>query len=291
MKQTSFALTLFDFASGCEFYLKVALSCTLLHQAILWFSPTGEWPFWGQVLGYWLTGSLSFYLLGCLIEKGIKRNPAWVDRLKVRVRKVKPQSPPKFTFPGIAIGEVKNLAAAAVILALAPQTQRSGNFGADMGWFLLQVISADFCFYVAHRLLHSHPRLRKIHQKHHEFRDSSSFVAGHKSELEFVITTFTDLLPIFIFGYDITQLLAWTIISNGYNLEGHSSLSLFFIPSDFHDLHHSDYSRNYGIVQSLWDRLFQTVNPTTRKPGWAFPISAVASRLLLPAIAREAEQG
>ncbi len=114
--------------------------------------------------------------------------------------------------------------------------------------------------------------MQKIHLKHHEFADSSSFVAGHKSLTEYIIVTITDLLPIFIFGYDITQLCAWTIIGNAYNLEGHSSLSIFFVPSDFHDLHHSCFKGNYGI-QGFWDRLFNTLNPPTKKLGIIFPVA------------------
>ncbi|MEH2140771.1 sterol desaturase family protein [Nostoc sp.] len=137
----------------------------------------------------------------------------------------------------------------------------------------MRIIAADFCFYVSHSLLHR-KILQKIHRKHHEFADSSSFVAGHKSLTEYIIITITDLLPIFIFGYDITQLYAWTIIGNAYNLEGHSSLSIFFVPSDFHDLHHSCFKGNYGI-QGFWDRLFNTLNLPTKKPGIMFPVASL----------------
>jgi sterol desaturase/sphingolipid hydroxylase (fatty acid hydroxylase superfamily) len=104
-----------------------------------------------------------------------------------------------------------------------------------------------------------------------------SFVAAHKSSLESVVTTITDLLPIFILGYDINQLLAWVLVGTAYNLEGHSSLSLFFISSDFHDLHHTSFKGNYGI-QGFWDKVFKTLNPPAYQRRMTFPAS-----FLLPA--------
>lgn len=129
----------------------------------------------------------------------------------------------------------------------------------------MRIFVADFLFYVAHWSLHQKP-LRWIHIKHHECRDTSAWVAGHKTTLEYLITTLTEIVPILIFGYDITQICAWVIIGNAYNLEIHSSLSLFFISSGFH--------RNYGI-QGFWDRIFATLNPPTRRRGTVFPLSTL----------------
>lgn len=163
---------------------------------------------------------------------------------------------------------------------------RGNSLFLNIGWFLMRIIVADFCFYVAHWLLHR-KLLQKIHFKHHEFADSSSFVAGHKSLSEYIIVTITDLLPIFIFGYDITQLLAWTLIGNAYNLEGHSSLSMFFISSDFHDLHHTCFKGNYGI-HGFWDRVFNTLKPPTKKSGIIFPVASLEKIILkLPSSSSE----
>ncbi|XZO01179.1 MAG: sterol desaturase family protein [Microcoleus sp.] len=140
------------------------------------------------------------------------------------------------------------------------------------------IVAADFCFYVVHWLFHR-KFLQKIHLKHHDFLDSSSFVAGHKSLIEYIIVTATDILPVFIFGYDISQLCAWTIIANAYNLEGHSSLSIFFISSDFHDLHHTRFKGNYGI-QGFWDRVFNTLNSQTKKQGIMFPVASLENRIV-----------
>ncbi|MBD2301254.1 sterol desaturase family protein [Nostoc sp. FACHB-87] len=263
----------FDFCFEVEFYLKIAISCTIIQQMFYWLLHNIELNFITQVLLYWMTASVSFYSIGFFIEKVIKQNGSLRDHLTVRAKKVKKQSFPVFTAKGIIIGELRSFIAALIILYLAPEVTRGNSWLLNFGWFLMRIIAADFCFYVSHWLLHR-KFFQKIHLKHHEFADSSSFVAGHKSLTEYIIVTITDLLPIFIFGYDITQLLAWTIIGNAYNLEGHSSLSIFFVPSDFHDLHHTCFKRNYGI-QGFWDRVFKTLNPPTKKTGLIFPVASL----------------
>ena len=269
---------LFNLFTESEFYLKIAISCTVFQQVIYWLLHDIKPNFIFQVLIYWFVSSISFYSIGFLVENIIKNNYELKEKLNARVKKVKKQSFPTFTAKDIIIGEIKSFIAVLIILYLAPQTYRGGTWLANFEWFLMRIIFADLCFYIAHWLLHRR-FLQKIHLKHHEFRDTSSFVAGHKSLLEYIIVTITDLLPIFIFGYDLTQLLAWTLIGNAYNIEGHSSLSIFFISSDFHDLHHTCYRGNYGI-QGFWDRMFNTLNPPTKKSGIVFPVASLEKTIV-----------
>jgi len=264
-----------DFAPGIEFYIKIAIACTLLQQIFFFLLGNTEISFTNQVLLYWAINSISFYSIGFLIEKGIKNNDILTRKLTARVVKIKKQPFPAFTSKAIILGEIRSLIAAFTMLYLAPEVQRGNSLLLNIGWFLMRIIIADLCFYISHWLLHRKAFV-KIHLKHHEFRDSSSFVAGHKSFPEYLITTLTDLLPIFIFGYDITQICAWTIIGNIYNLEGHSSLSIFFISSDFHDLHHTCFNGNYGI-QDFWDRVFNTLRPTTKQLRPIFPANYLES--------------
>lgn len=279
---------LLNFCSEIEFYLKIAISCTIVQQLFYLLLNNIEIDLITQVLLYWLVGSISFYSIGILIEKGIKSNDVLKDKLTARVKTVKNQPFPSFTVQGIITGEIKAFLSALIILYLAPEVHRGNSLLLNFGWFLMRIVAADFCFYVAHRLLHTR-LLQKIHLKHHEFRDSSSFVAGHKSLVEYVIVAIADVLPIFIFGYDITQLCAWSVIGNAYNLEGHSSLSIFFIPSDFHDLHHTCFNGNYGI-QGFWDRIFNTLNPPTKKPGVMFPVSFIKNITIQSSISNDIEK-
>lgn len=258
-----------------EFYLKVAIACTLIQQIIAHILGSEPLSFLHQTILLWLIGSLTFYGLGFGIEVLIKRNTALTARLTARTASVKEQAFPAFTASGVVIGEIKAFATAAVILFLAPEIRRGNDVLANFGWFLMSIMVADFCFYMSHWVWHRKPFL-KIHMKHHEFQDTSSFVAGHKSWTESIITTFTDLLPIFVFGYDINQILAWVLVGTAYNLEGHSSLSIFFISSDFHDLHHTSFRGNYGI-QGFWDKVFNTLNNPAYQRRIQFPASYLVS--------------
>ncbi|HEY9809413.1 MAG TPA: sterol desaturase family protein [Halomicronema sp.] len=272
----------FNFCSEMEFYLKIAISCTLVQQVFYFLFHNVKLNFLTEVLLYWLVSSISFYCIGIFIEKVIKSNDVWLSKLTARVKQVKKQKFPSFTAKGVIKGEIKAFTSALIILYLAPEVHRTNSLLLNLGWFLMRIVVADFCFYVCHWLLHR-KSLQKFHLQHHEFRDSSSFVAGHKSLIEYIIVTITDLLPIFIFGYDITQLCAWTIIGNAYNLEGHSSLSIFFIPGNFHDIHHTDFKGNYGI-HGFWDRVFNTLNPPTKKPGIMFPVSFLENKIIKSSI-------
>ncbi len=267
-----------NFCFEIEFYLKIAISCTIVQQGFYLLLNNTKLDLMAQVVLYWLVGSISFYGIGILIETGIKNNDNLRDKLTARGKKIKNQPFPAFTIKGIVIGEIRAFIAAFIILSLAPEVHRGNSLLLNLGWFLMRIVVADLCFYIAHRLLHE-KFLHKIHLKHHEFRDTSSFVAGYKSFTEYIITTITDILPILIFGYDITQLCAWSMIGNAYNLEGHSSLSIFFIPSDFHDLHHTDFNGNYGI-HGFWDRVFNTLNSPTKKQGMMFPVSLIESKII-----------
>lgn len=261
------------FCSELEFFIKVALACVLLQQLFHLLFGGIQVRFAVQVLLYWIAGSASFYAIGFFIEEVLKKNERLRAKLNVRVVKVKPQPYPRFTAKGIIIGEVRAVLVACAILYLAPEVHRGNGLLLNLGWFLMRIFVFDFLFYVAHWALHRKP-LRWIHLKHHEYRDSSTWIATHKTTIEYIIIGIIDALPLFLFGYDITQLCAWAIITNAYSLEGHSTLSIFFISSDFHDLHHTAFHGNYGI-QGLWDRVFGTLNPPTRKRGLLFPIASL----------------
>lgn len=268
---------IFDFFVEIEFYLKIAISCTIIQQIFYWLLHDIKLGFMSQVLLYWAIGSVSFYSFGLFIEKVIKKNASLTKKLNVRVKQVKKQTFPAFTAKSIIMGEIQSLIAALIILYVAPEVNRGNSLLLNFQWFLMRIIVFDFCFYVTHWLLHQKYFL-KIHLKHHQFSDISSFVAGYKSLTEYIIVTIMECLPIFLLGYDITQLCAWIIIGNIYNLEGHSSLSIFFIHSDFHDLHHTSFNKNYGI-NGFWDKVFNTLNNPTRKPGIMFPVNMIEAYL------------
>lgn len=257
-----------------EFFLKVALSCAVFQAAFSFVLAGRQLDFWSQVLIYWGVGSVSYHLFGFLIERVIKRRRALKERLCIRAAQVRPQAFPAFTLKGVLLGEIQGLVAAAVIIGITRPVEREPDVLASVAWFFASIVLADFLFYVQHRLLHR-KKLFRIHRRHHEFRDTSSFVAGHKSLAEYCLTSVTDLALFLILGRDLAQLCAWTLVGNAYNLEGHSALSLFYVGSDFHDRHHTHFNRNFGI-QGFWDKVFGTHECAAMNHGALFPGNRLA---------------
>jgi hypothetical protein len=91
----------FNFLLEIEFYLKIAISCTIFQQLFYYLLHDLELNFPMQVILYWLVGSSSFYAMGILIEKVIKKNNILTEKLTARVSKVKPQPFLAFTVKGI----------------------------------------------------------------------------------------------------------------------------------------------------------------------------------------------
>lgn len=254
------------------FYFKVSLACLLMQRAIEFLLPSvNDLSFVASLLMLSLFGSLSFYLYGFLIEFVIKPKIADnIESYSVRTVKVARQSYPLPTLRGVLVGEFKSLVVNSLILTICHQRRRENNNDSSssstllwqqFAFYFLAIASADLLFYWSHRSLH-HGSLYWIHKTHHEFRDTSSFVAGHKSLVEYCITTITDIGAICFVGANASQLIAWYVIGALYNLEGHSSLSLLFMNSNFHDLHHTEFKENYGVYD-LWDSLFGTLHKNT----------------------------
>lgn len=114
---------------------KIAVICTLLQQLFYLFLKDIEIPFEFQVLMYYMVSSISFYGIGFLIEKCLKKNEIWRDKLNIRVVKVKEQDFPSFTPKGIILGELKSLIAAFIILFLAPEVHRGNSLPLNLYGF------------------------------------------------------------------------------------------------------------------------------------------------------------
>lgn len=95
-----------------------------------------------------------------------------------------------------------------------------------------------------------------------------------------MLTSLTDLAWFLVFGRDITQLCAWSVIGNAYNIEGHSALSIFYIGSDFHDRHHTRFRVNYGI-QGFWDKVFGTHDVRSTNLSLLFPANRLEHLLTM----------
>lgn len=132
-----------------EFFMKVALICAIFQEIFSFAFAGRQFGFLSQVLIYWGVGSVSYYLFGFLIERGIKRRSALKDRLCIRATPVRPHAFPAFTLKGILLGEIRGFLAALVIIGITRPVERSPDFLANVAWFFASIVLADFLFYAA----------------------------------------------------------------------------------------------------------------------------------------------
>lgn len=240
------------------FFTKVSLSCTAVQwgfdnyfnvQAL--FLPI-FYPFF-----HWLANFLFYY--SCGFFSVIMKDSTYFSSYKINQPfKIKRQTM-KFDLFGTVQGELIFLLLChgyKVCHFIDYNYPHSSSILKNILWFYLCIFSADLSFYIIHRILHQ-KQFYWIHKKHHEFIDVNGFVAEYKSLIESIIITTSDILPFILFGCSIHQLLAWIIIGVIYNVEGHSSMNIFFIQDNFHYKHHTHFNVNYGIAQYL-DRIFGT---------------------------------
>ncbi|MBG6132168.1 hypothetical protein IWQ47_004059 [Aquimarina sp. EL_43] len=275
--------TFFDYLSDVEFYIKITLACVLFQWIFVHLFEGFQLTLVSKILIYWGVNLSSYYIIAFLIEKVIKKNHKLTKKLNTRVTKVKSQPYKHPSAKLFFLSLFQNLMISSGVIIILREVHREVNFVENCGWFLLSIVVTDFAFFAHHYwFLHNKkfPKLFKIHGKHHRYRDTSGFVTAYKDFADQVINfVFADMVVLILFGFDFYQLLAWTVVINLFNIEGHSAVSLFFIGSDFHDRHHTNYRGNYGI-QGLWDKIFGTFISKTRKTGIFFPSNTLGKYFL-----------
>jgi hypothetical protein len=102
------------FLPDLEFYLKVAIACTLIQKIIALILGPDPMGFLHQTILLWLTGSVSFYGLRLGIETLIKQNQALTSKPTARMTPVKQQAFHAITASGVVMGEMKSFATAAI---------------------------------------------------------------------------------------------------------------------------------------------------------------------------------
>jgi len=246
------------YTNSLIFFTKVSLSCLLVQLFFDYYLniknllPQISYPFL-----HWLSNFIFYYLFGYLSVK--IKDSSYFKSYRVKQNSNIKKQVMKLDFLGIIQGEIISLFmcyAYFLFNLINYNTQHSLSLINNLLWFYYCIISADFTFYVIHYILHT-KIFYWIHKKHHEYIDVNGYIAGYKSLIESIIIATSDILPFILFGCDIHQFIAWIIIGVIYNVEGHSSMNLFYITDNFHNKHHTHFNVNYGVGQYL-DRIFGT---------------------------------
>ena len=238
------------------FFTKVAFACVVVQRLFdAFFDVRRQFsPIYYPLL-HWLANLFVYYPCGYLSIK--MKESAFFQAWRI-ARPGKKQTM-TLNFMDVLQGEMIFLLmcyAYSFLHLLDYGSPHSSSLLKNVAWFYLCIVSADVWFYALHWTLHR-KQFYWIHKKHHEYVDVNGYVAEYKSLTESMIITTSDILPFILFGCDIHQFLAWIIVGVLYNVEGHSSMNLFFIPDDFHHKHHTHFNVNFGIAPYL-DRLFGT---------------------------------
>jgi sterol desaturase/sphingolipid hydroxylase (fatty acid hydroxylase superfamily) len=140
--------------------------------------------------------------------------------------------------------------------------------------FLLRSLAG----YIFHLLMHKVPLFWRLHRVHHSdmHLDVSTTVRSHPVE---VVVLFLAMVPLAIaFGFNPWALIVYETIEGIVGLLSHTNLRLperldralrwLLVTPNMHCLHHSSFQpetdSNYGVVLSIWDRLFDTYSVAPR---------------------------
>ena len=142
---------------------------------------------------------------------------------------------------------------------------------------LVLLFWSDATFYWIHRWLHT-PRMYKyIHAVHHESLDTSPYTSNSFHFLEPTFLTLA-LSPLFFtFPISAGALGITQVIGTFNNIKSHLGYELFpawfrknwflnnLVTSTHHNLHHTQYNGNYGLMIRFWDKFCGTELKDTDK--------------------------
>ena len=149
--------------------------------------------------------------------------------------------------------------------------------GLNVGEFLLVIIGfllLDFIKYVEHRLFHSLTPLWRLHLVHHSDTDVDFTTTERHHPLEHVLGILIVYGSIYLFGITPLSIIIYLLVGSVVAFVSHANLELPFafdkmftyllVTPRFHGVHHSPNKKNtnsnYGLVLTIWDRLFNTFN-------------------------------
>jgi len=187
-----------------------------------------------------------------------------------------------FLLYGVSLGVVALLAPFAWAVSLLGGTGHEpltllGNHAGDGAVLVAGVLAIDISIYGMHRLQHAVFVLWRFHAVHHADTavDASTTLRHHP--LEYLMNATIANLLFAPLGLPLWVLSCYSVMSLNVGLLQHANvrlpvrvetmLDVVFVGPALHRAHHSSdtmlYNTNFGIVFSIWDRLFGTYRRLT----------------------------
>ena len=111
---------------------------------------------------------------------------------------------------------------------------------------IMTLFFTDFFFYSIHSLMHWSWIYQYFHKKHHQIIAPIGFSAVYMTPTDFLIgNCLPAFLPLYLLGAHGLTIKIWIALTTlNTILISHSGFNNL---SDFHDIHHSHFNRNFGI--------------------------------------------
>lgn len=149
---------------------------------------------------------------------------------------------------------------------------------------IIAFFAIDFFYYLMHRVFHRFKSLWRLHLIHHTDVDVDVTTTERHHPLEAVLSSAMFFVFVIVIGLPAAAILLFAIVSTIVTLLSHANLRLpavveaklswLVVTPAVHSVHHSADQRetdsNFGVVFTLWDRLFCTY--CELKPGQKGPI-------------------
>lgn len=169
-------------------------------------------------------------------------------------------------------------------------------------WLLVLVsfVLIDLIAYLTHALFHGVPWLWRLHSVHHSdgVLDASTGVRHHPFEA--MAAAFVQLMVIAVLGLPLLVVLAYGVVATLWQFFSHANISLpasldrvvrlVLVTPGMHRVHHSvlisEGNSNFGMVLSIWDRLFGTYRrrPAVEQKDMALGIEGAVQTHGLPSL-------
>jgi sterol desaturase/sphingolipid hydroxylase (fatty acid hydroxylase superfamily) len=143
------------------------------------------------------------------------------------------------------------------------------RFLPQWGLLLVSFVFADFLNWLHHLIRHKVPLFWMFHAVHHGDREMNMFTDDRVHPVEKLISGAIMLFPQLILGVDVAWTIPMFVFQQTYTHVYHANirtdygpLRYLFVTPQSHRVHHSmepeHADRNFGVILSVWDRLFGT---------------------------------
>jgi sterol desaturase/sphingolipid hydroxylase (fatty acid hydroxylase superfamily) len=138
------------------------------------------------------------------------------------------------------------------------------------GAVLLLMVLQDAYFYWTHRLMHLPRFYRATHHTHHVSKQPSSFASFAFSGWEALVASWFVPFLAFVIPMHVAAFVIFVVIATVQAVMNHAGWEIYprsfldgpvgrwLITARHHNLHHTKFSRNYGLFFRFWDRLMGT---------------------------------